>query len=306
MNIEQKLQLIIELLGLTQVALASKLGVSFVTLNRWINSRSVPHKSKQRQIDALFRELYGGKVIPDSALQVKKDILKQKSKKHKNILQILLKNPDIREQLILSLTYNSNGIEGSTLSEADTSAIIFDGISLKNKTVKEHLEAKNHQATLEYVFNTVKADFKISGKFILKLHGILMNSILDNAGSYRQHGVRIVGANVPTANYLKIPILMQQLEKELNKKEQDVIAQVARIHSKFEQIHPFPDGNGRIGRLLILAVLLKNNYAPAILEQKTKRDYLKFLNKSQVRNDFIDFENYLCDAIIRGFSLFER
>ena len=102
----------------------------------------------------------------------------------------------------------------------------------------------------------------------MKLHGILMNGVQPDAGEYRRHAVRILGVNLPTANYLKIPELTPQILSEANKRTRDTIALSAKIHSRFEQIHPFSDGNGRIGRLLMNAMLLKANFAPAIIRQE--------------------------------------
>ena len=80
---------------------------------------------------------------------------------------------------------------------------------------------------------------KTNEALIIKIHGILMNGIKQDAGMYRIHGVRIVGANVPTANYMKIPVLMKELFENINNTHKDIITHCARVHSQFEQIHPF-------------------------------------------------------------------
>lgn len=305
MNIKEKLKTIQILSNLTQTQLADKLNVSFPTLNSWINEKSTPHAKKIQRIDELYKSLTGQKVIPEDNLISKKDILKRKSKKLVNILETILSRPDIYDQLVLSLTYNSNSIEGSTLTESDTAAIIFDNQTLKNKDLIEHLEAKNHQSAMEFLFKNIKKNFKITEDFILEMHQILMNSIRTDAGSYRNHGVRIVGANVPTANYLKVPKLMQKIITEINKAHKDLIQHIALIHSRFEQIHPFSDGNGRIGRLIMAAMLLRKNYAPAIIKQEKKKMYYKYLQKSQQKGEFEELEDFICDSIIEGFKIFE-
>jgi len=304
-NIQQKLQLIKQLSGLTQEKLAQKLGVSFVTFNSWIKARSIPHKNKQKEIDELLNKYTGQKGIPENVLQIKKNIIKGKSKKYKNIIKKIINRSDIYDQLTLSLTYNSNSIEGSTLTENETSAILFQNASLSNKNLIEHLEAKNHQTALKFLFEQVCFDFKINEEFILELHKILMNSIQQDAGQYRNHGVRIVGANIPTANYLKIPEFMKKLVNDINKKEKDALKHIAQIHSQFEQIHPFSDGNGRIGRLLIHAMLLRKKLPPAMIKQKDKRFYYSYLNKAQQKNDSSLLEDFLCDAVLEGFKIVE-
>lgn len=303
MDIAKKLQLIQKFSGLTQEQLARKLDVSFPTLNSWINGKSIPRKQALKRIDKLYKEITGQKIIPADVLQAKKAALTTKSLKYKNILKIILKRPDIYDQFVLSLTYNTNRIEGSTLTEDETAAVLFENKSLPNKTLIEQMEVKNHQAALQYLFKYLSCSKKINDALILKLHSILMNGIRDDAGMYRNHGVRIVGANVPTANYLKVPALMNELFKEIGRNKKDVIAHSSLIHSRFEQIHPFSDGNGRIGRLLIHAMLLRKNFPPAVIKEEKKRLYMKYLNKSQVKGDFSLLEDFICDAVLEGFMI---
>ena len=177
---------------------------------------------------------------------------------------------------------------------------------MSNKTLKEQLEAKNHQSSLVYLWDKLTSSkLSIDEELILKLHSILMNSILSDAGIYRRHGVRIVGANVPTANFLKIPVLMDQLCKDIETKSADIITQIAIIHSRFEQIHPFPDGNGRIGRLIMVAMALQANLAPPIISQESKQFYYACLNKAQLQGDTSLFEDLICDYILDGYELIE-
>lgn len=306
MNIAQKLQIIQKFSQLTQENIARELNVSFATLNSWINNKSVPRKNKQELINELYLKYTGQKIIPENILQSKKEILKKKSKEYRNVIKKITSNPDIYDQFILSLTYHTNSIEGSTLTENETAAILFQNVSLPDKSLTEHLEAKNHQSALRFLFEQVNPKFKITEAFILRLHSILMNSIRPDAGAYRNHGVRIVGANLPTANHLKVPELMKEIIKNINKEEKDLIKHISVIHSKFEQIHPFSDGNGRIGRLLINAMLMKKNLPPAVIKQEKKRLYYVYLNKSQLGKDSSSLQDFVCDAVLDGFEILER
>ncbi len=306
MNIRQKLEIIQKNLGISQTKLAEKLGVSFVAFNNWWNSKAIPRRSKLILIDELFLEVTGQKVVPKDQLTAKKQILYKNSKEHKKIINTILNNPDIKDLFILKLTYHSNKIEGSTLTEADTSAILFDNVALPNKSLIEQIEAKNHQTALNYVFDYVYKNKKIDIFFILKLHSILMNGIQSDAGFYRNHAVRILGVNLATANYLSVPKLMLKIIDQINRKNIDVVASSVKVHSKFEQIHPFSDGNGRVGRLLMNAMLLSANFAPAIIQQEKKRLYYNYLYKAQTKEDFSQLENFVCDAIMEGFSIINR
>jgi len=306
MTIRQKLEIIRKMLGLTQTKLAEKLSVSFVAFNNWWTGKAIPRPKMQAAIEELFLELTGQKIIPAYQLVSKKQALCQRSSKHKSIINEILSNPDIRDQFILKLTYHTNRIEGSTLTEPDTAAILFDNVALPNKSLFEHLEVKNHQAALNYLFDHVAKREKINEDLVLKLHSILMNGIRPDAGRYRHHAARIVGIDLPTANYLSISKLMPEVFARISERTKDIVALSANIHSKFEQIHPFSDGNGRVGRLLMNAMFLKSNLAPAIIRQEQKRLYYTYLYKAQTKGDYSQLENYLCDTITDGFRILER
>src|SRR3989344_541066 len=177
MTPKEKLQLILKLSGLTQAQLAARLGVTFVALNRWINDKATPRQKTQAKIDELYKEYSGEKQIPETALAAKKAIVFKKRKDHRSVLKEIIDNPDIRDQFYLSLTYHSNRIEGSTLSENETAAILFQNASLPHNTLTEQLEVKNHQAAIEYLFRHVIEKKTLDDGFILKLHGILMNAV---------------------------------------------------------------------------------------------------------------------------------
>ena len=94
--------------------------------------------------------------------------------------------------------------------------------------------------------------------------------------------------------------------KNINKKSKDIIGQIADIHSRFEKIHPFPDGNGRIGRLLMHAMLLKENLPPAVIKQERRRLYMAYLNKAQMKDDASNLNDFICDAVLDGYGVVER
>lgn len=307
MTVTEKLKIIQNLSGLTQEKLAKKLGVSFAAFNSWINAKSKPRRKAEQNIDNLYSKYTGQKSIPADPLIARKRIIAHKSQRHRNVLREIMKSPDIYDQFMLSLTYHTNKIEGSTLTEDETRAILFDNVALPNKDIIEQLEVKNHQAAWRYLLNYLAGSSpKINEELILKLHSILMNGIRDDAGSYRKHRVRIVGAYVPTANPLKVPRLMKKTVKDINRRRKDIIAHIAKTHSQFEQVHPFSDGNGRIGRLIIQAMLLLKNLPPGIIKQEKKRLYNSYLRKAQLKKDFVPLESFICDAVFEGFKILER
>ncbi len=306
MTTRQKLEIIQKMLGLTQTKLAERFGVSFAAFNSWWTGKSEPRAKALVAIDELFLEVTGQKVIPDDQLTAKKKAIEQKSAGHKNVAQEILSNPDIRDQFILKLTYHSNSIEGSTLTEPDTAAILFDNAALPDKSLTEQLEAKNHQTALNYLFDHILKNEKIDENLILKLHSILMNGIRPDAGAYRNHGVRITGVNLPTANHMSVRKLIGEVLARVAEKTKDIIGLSASVHARFEQVHPFSDGNGRIGRLLMNAMLLKENIAPAIIRQEQKQLYYAYLYKAQTKDDLSQLEDFLCEAVMDGFTILER
>lgn len=306
MTIQQKLQFIIKLSGHTQEELARQLGVTFVAFNRWVNERALPRPKAVERIDELYLRITGQKSIPDELLDAKKQLIMEKQKANPPAIKTILSHPDIHDQFMLSLTYHSNRIEGSTLSEDETGDILFRNKTIHNKSIVEHLEAKNHQAALEYVFTHINKKGRIDEKFILRLHGILLNAIRDDVGIYRGHNVRILGTYVPTANHLKVPCLMKELVKDIHGKSSDSIRDITDIHSRFEKIHPFGDGNGRVGRLLMYAMALRSNLPPIVIRSEYRKLYATYLNKSQMYKDLSLLEDFVCDALLEGYRIIER
>jgi Fic family protein len=306
MTIKEQLSLISKLSGLTQEKLAAELQVSFPTLNSWINGRSEPRAGARQRIQVLYLRLSGQNIIPETQLTGKKQAILHLAKQYPNLIKLLHARKDLYDQFLLSLTYNTNRLEGSTLTEPETAAILFQNSALPDKSLSEQMEVKSHQAAFSFMLQSVAAEKPITEDFILKLHAKLLNGIKDDAGVYRRHAVRIVGSYVPTANYLKIEALMRELLGAMHKGDKDIIGFAASIHSRFEQIHPFSDGNGRVGRLLLWAMLLQKNIPPAIIAQGKRRYYIMYLNQAQLQEDYSRLEDFVCDGILDGYALLKE
>lgn len=160
---------------------------------------------EKRRIDGLYRSRTGLKELPDDPIVAKRAILRRRAERAGDVLRTILDATDLHDEFVLRLTYTSNQIEGSALTEQETAVVLFQNATLPYKTLTEQLEAKNHQAALVHLFAHLASRRGISEQLVLKLHAILMNGIRDDAGIYRRHAVRIVGSNVPTANYVKVP-----------------------------------------------------------------------------------------------------
>jgi Fic family protein len=292
--------------GKTQTELAALLKVSFPTLNSWINKKSEPRESARERINLVYQEYFGVAKIEGSEVQEKWNTIKGLQKKFPNPLQLITSRKDLYDSFVLELTYHTNSIEGSTLNEPEVKAVIFDNATIPDKTVTEHQEAKNHQAALGYLFQELaKGKRSLTEDDIKKLHSILMNGIWPNAGQYRHHAVRIAGSNVVTANPVKVPPLVANLVKYLNKKPKNALAHLAKTHAQFEQIHPFSDGNGRVGRLLMVFIALRDNLPPVLIKRDKKQAYYTYLERAQTTDHYTFLESFVGDGILESYKLLQ-
>lgn len=184
------------------------------------------------------------------------------------------------EAFFTELTYDSNAIEGSSLSLEDTNLILNEGIVPKGKTLREIYEAKNHLEALNFI-KQHKGD--LNEKLILKIHSIILKNISERfAGKYRQTNVRIAGSNV------KLPLaeIVPQLTRNLiywykkNKSKYHAFELATLVSMKFVTIHPFVDGNGRVSRLLMNFLLKKYKYPWINIYKRDREDYLKAVRKA--------------------------
>lgn len=294
MTYHDELLQILSASGWPQEQLAAELGVSFPALNAWLNKRAVPRAKAQARIRELFLKIVGK---PDVLLDDLDDA-KAVAVKYTMSAQQIIANQETLNKLALYLTYHTNTIEGSTMTLADVEDVIFDNKVLSNRTAIEQLEARNHQAALYWVLDQV-ADSKtsvVTEDLVLGIHLRLMNGIVSDAGQYRKHTVRIMGAHVPLANWQKIPGLVAQLVSDIGTAD-DTVATLAKTHADFEKIHPFSDGNGRTGRLLMLAQALGAGVAPPIVAKERKRAYYKYLEIAQTTGNYLPLELFIAESI---------
>ncbi|HXK00269.1 MAG TPA: Fic family protein [Gelidibacter sp.] len=200
-------------------------------------------------------------------------------KKHRPLPSMALNK--IREALTVEWTYNSNSIEGNTLSLRETQMVLQDGITIKGKSLREHFEAKNHERAINLLYKLVDDQKIISIHEVLSLHGLVLNSIEEEfAGRLRNGGVRISGANFVPPNALKVSGLLDDLFTfvETNPLNLNIIELATVFHHRFVWIHPFFDGNGRTVRLAMNLLLMKQGFPPAIILTNDRIKYYTALN----------------------------
>lgn len=185
----------------------------------------------------------------------------------------------IKESLMIEWTYNSNSIEGNTLTLQETKMVIEEGFTIKGKSLREHFEAVNHQEAIEFVENLVSDNYLLKERDILNIHELVLQKIeKDFADRFRTSGVRISGANFVPPNALKIDGYINELVDWVNTSDLDIIIKSTIFHHRFVWIHPFFDGNGRTVRLLFNLLLMKEGFPPAIILKNDRKKYYDALN----------------------------
>ena len=193
----------------------------------------------------------------------------------------------IKENLSFEWTYNSNAIEGNTITLRETQLILQEGITIKGKSLREHFETFNHNKAIDYLYTLVKPDYFFREIDILNLHGLVLNNIEEHfAGRNRTGGVRINGANFTPPNANKVPDLFDELVKFVNENPMHLneIEMATIFHHKFVWIHPFFDGNGRTVRLAMNLILMKAGFPPAIILKADRKKYYEALNQANNGN----------------------
>lgn len=187
-------------------------------------------------------------------------------------------------------TYESNRIEGNTLTLIETDLIINKGMTVSGKKMQEHLEAVNHKNAIEYIRDIVNNNEELTEETLRKVHSIVLAGIdFKNAGFWRTDRVRIVGSRHICPNPVKIPKLIEELFEyyEANKDTLHPVLLSANMHEKLVTIHPFIDGNGRTARLIMNMILLKHGYPITIIssENKARNEYYRTLETAQISPD---------------------
>jgi len=179
----------------------------------------------------------------------------------------------LSEDFIIDYTYNSNAIEGSTLTLDETALILKEGITIAEKPLQHHLEAVGHRDAYYYVEDLIKNKIPISEKIIKDIHALVLMDKPTDKGVYRSVPVR-VGSFYPCQPY-EVPIKMECLMADYNDKMQKlhIAERAANLHLIFETIHPFIDGNGRVGRLLLNFELMKDGYPPINVKFSDRAKY---------------------------------
>ena len=212
----------------------------------------------------------------------------------------------LNEQLNIEWIYNSNAIEGSTLTLRETQLILEQGITIGGKSLREHFEVINHRDAIKLVESLTVVDEPITPFHVRQLHALVLEKIDDqNAGQYRNLPVRIIGTvHVPPPSW-NLPAQMSDwgdwLQAEEGKTE--TVALAAMAHHKLVAIHPFIDGNGRSARLIMNLILMRAGFPPAIISRINRQQYYRVLSQADGGNS-TPLVNFVGRAVERSLTLY--
>lgn len=196
----------------------------------------------------------------------------------------------LNEQFVVEYTYNSNAIEGNTLTLRETD-MVLQGLTIDKKLLKEHMEAVGHKEAFEFVSELVKEKQPLSQSMIKQIHYLVLADKQEDRGVYRRVPVRIMGAkHEPVQPYRIMPGMEQLLERYAHS-EEHIIPKLAWFHIEFERIHPFIDGNGRTGRLLVNLELMKAGYPPIDIKFTDRVAYYNAFDEYHSQNNLAPMTN---------------
>lgn len=232
-----------------------------------IDGRTLRHKAVSEQYLSLFSRI---------------DSLKEQLDQRRPLTTGELQR--LQEEFLVEYTYNSNAIEGNTLTLQET-ALVLEGITIDRKPLKDHLEAVGHKDAFLYIQELVKDKVPFSESIIKQIHTLVLMDRPEDRGVYRRIPVRIMGAYHTPPEPVVVPEQMEKLIKEFSKKKLHPIESAALFHLKFEGIHPFVDGNGRTGRLILNLFLMQNGYPPINVKFTDRRRYYEAFDSYYRDND---------------------
>ncbi len=212
---------------------------------------------------------------------------------------------DLEERMQIEFVYNSNSIEGVMLSRGETELAIR-GMTVRGKSITDLLAAQNHPQAIRLVRELALGRKKLTQQDILDIHRAIMAGIISTAGQYRRQDVHIVGASFAPPPPYQIQDEMGQLVEFINENPDDLrpVEMAAHAHYYLAWIHPFDDGNGRMSRLLMNLILLRNRYPFAVIRKVDRKKYLDVLDAVSGKGDFEPFLIYIARCVEQTLDLY--
>jgi Fic family protein len=206
---------------------------------------------------------------------------------------------ELRHRFEVRLTYHSTAIEGNTLTQSETQIVIEKGITIGGKSVREHLEVVGHKAALDFIIELADAQELIDERAIRDVHSHVMKGQDDfGSGGYRTLNVKAAGTDFTYPDHLHVPELMADYVSWLNNPgDVHPVELATEAHLRFVTIHPFRDGNGRVGRLLMNLILLRVGYTIAVIPVERRAEYIDALVVAQTGEGRARLTGLVTDAV---------
>ena len=211
----------------------------------------------------------------------------------------------LRREFVVEYTFDSNAIEGSTLTLHETRMVIEEGLTVNGRPLRDILAARNHPEAIEFVEGLAKAGGSLTEEDVLTLHRLIMEGVDEGAGRYRRAGVRIAGALFSQPKSAEVPAMMKGLLDWLdrNMEELSPVELAAVFHHRFVTIHPFAEGNGRTARLLMNLILMRNSYPFIVSVSRQDRErYIRALREAD-QGSLNNFVNYVARCAERTLDI---
>lgn len=228
---------------------------------------------------------------------------------------LLINSEDYMLDLCIRMAHHSTAIEGNTLSQDETASILLNGYISKQMNEREFYEVRNYKDLMPIFIDALKENKRLDSALIKEFHSIVMKDLLYNKGEFKNIQNVIVGSTLETTKPYLVPTKIKDLSDNLYFKfdkatsDDDKLQAILESHIEFEKIHPFSDGNGRTGRVLMIYSCLEQNLAPIIIPKEQKGRYINILRTNDIK-DFVEFskeiqsaENERCDKFIDNFLL---
>ena len=213
---------------------------------------------------------------------------------------------DVTEELShryeVALTHHSTAIEGNTLTQSETQIVIEKGITIGGKSLIEHLEVIGHKEALDFVLELAQDATPIGEREIREIHSFVMKGQANgDSGRYRTLNVKAAGTNYVYSSHLKLQELMEEFVGWLgNPSDPHPVDFATEAHLRFVTIHPFRDGNGRVGRLILNLLLLRHGYPIAVLDVAQRAEYIAALESAQSGGSRSALDNLVRGAVKRS------
>jgi Fic family protein len=246
-----------------------RIGDAAQVVQRWVQGQAMSSSENLQTLDRLKAWLDAFRPLPAAVVQ------------------------ELRQRYRVRFTYHSNALEGNTLSQSETELVLTTGITIGGKTLGEHLEVIGHSDAIAYVETLAQGNAPIAESDLRQIHNLILRRIApDEAGRYRSLDVQAAGTGYRYPPHYQIPELMAEFASWLNSpgaQAHHPVLYAAEAHHRFVSIHPFRDGNGRTGRLLMNLLLLRVGYPIVIIPNEQRQQYIEALVQGQQLGDWEGF-----------------